>query len=142
MATINPTMFLCFAEDMPNGVHNLGSDTLKMALSNTEPTAATDTVWTDITEISAGDGYTSKGETVTIASSSQTAGIYALVGSGTVVWTSTGTIGPFQYPVLLNEDSASDSLICYYDIGSPITLNNGDSYTIDMAQTIFDDDWT
>jgi hypothetical protein len=86
MATINPTMFQCFAEDMPNGVHNLGSDTLKMALSNTAPTAATDTVWTDITEISAGSGYTSKGETVSIASSTQTAGVYALVGSGTVVY--------------------------------------------------------
>ena len=142
MATINPTMFECFSSDAMNGVHNLGSDTINMALSNTAPTHATDDEFVDITEISAGDGYTTKGDTVSIASSTHTGLVYSLVGTGTVEWTSTGTIGPFRYPILFNETATNDELICSYDIGSEITLNNGDSYIIDMAQTILDIDWT
>lgn len=142
MATITPTIFQCFAADNMNKVHNLGSDTLKMALSNTAPTHATDDEFVDITEISAGSGYTAKGETVSIASSTQTGGVYSLVGTGTVSWESTGTIGPFRYPILFNDTATNDELICSYDIGSEITLNNGDIYTIDMAQTIISNDWT
>ena len=111
MATLTATKFNCFWEDVMHGVHDLSSDQLKMALSNVAPTAATDDEFADITEISAGDGYTAGGGNVTRSSSSQSSGTYTYVGSGTVAWTSTGTIGPFQYPVLYNADAANDELI-------------------------------
>ena len=135
MATLTAVKYYCFPEDLAHGVHNLGSDVLKMALTNTAPTVATDDEFVDISEISAGDGYIAGGETVTIASSSQSSGTYSLVGSGTVGWTSTGTIGPFHYIAFYNSSAANDELICNYDCG-PITLNNGDSYTLDVATTL------
>jgi hypothetical protein len=141
MATLTSVPFYCFLEDSFEKVHNLGSDTLKMALSNTEPTQATDDELVDITEISSGSGYTAGGETVTVSTSSQSGGDYSLVTSGTVSWTSSGTIGPFRYVVLYNDTAANDELICYYDISSAITLNNGDSYTIDVGTTLLSVAW-
>src|ERR1700720_2827204 len=54
MAAFNK--FNAFVADVANKVHNLGSDTLKVMLSNTLPTSA-NAVKADITEISAGNGY-------------------------------------------------------------------------------------
>ena len=53
MATFNK--FNQFVEDLAKKVHNLNSDTLKVALSNTAPVAA-NAVFADITEISEPDG--------------------------------------------------------------------------------------
>ena len=58
MATFNK--FNQFVEDRANGVHNLGTDTLKFMLTNTAP-VATNSVKADITEITAGSGYTAVG---------------------------------------------------------------------------------
>ncbi|MGD9209255.1 MAG: hypothetical protein PVI90_00695 [Desulfobacteraceae bacterium] len=136
MATLNPVVFYCFSADLAHGVHNFSSDTLKLALTNSAPTQATDDEFSDISEISAGDGYTADGETITVSSSSQTAGVYSLVTLGTVEWESTGTIGPFRYIPLYNDDATNDELISYYDIGSNVTLYNGDRYTLDTAITL------
>jgi hypothetical protein len=141
MATLTGTPFECFLEDLAEKVHNLGSDTLKLALSNTAPTHSTDDEFADITEIT-GDGYVAGGETVTVSTSSQSGGDYSLVTSGDVSWTSSGTIGPFRYVVLYNDTSSNDELICSYDIGSEITLNSGDSYTIDCGVTLLSIAWS
>ena len=55
MASFNK--FNPFVEALAEKVHNLGSDTLKVMLSNTAPSAS-NAVKADITEISAGNGYT------------------------------------------------------------------------------------
>lgn len=136
MATLTPIRFYCFLEDLAEKVHNLGSDTLKLALTNTAPTQATDHQFSDISELSAGSGYTAGGETVTVSTSSQSSGNYSLVTSGTVVWESTGTIGPFQYVPLYNDTATNDELICYYPLAAPVTLNNGDRYVLDTAITL------
>jgi len=52
MATYNK--FQDFVEQLGLGTHNLNTDTLKVMLTNTAP-VATNTVKTDITEISAGN---------------------------------------------------------------------------------------
>jgi len=125
--------FDCFIEDVMEKVHNLGSDTLKVALTNTEPTAATDDEFTDITEISAGNGYTAGGESLTVTSSSQSSGTYSLVITSDVVWTASGSVGPFQYVVLYNETAANDELIGYWDYGSAVTLASGDTFTAELS---------
>lgn len=133
MATFNK--FECFTEDLAEKVHNLGADTLKIALTNTAPDGAADAVLADITEISAGNGYTAGGTAVTITSSAQTSGTYKLVGNDIVFTASGGSIGPFRYAVFYNDSSTSDSLIGYWDYGSSITLATGETLTVDLSPT-------
>ena len=108
------------------------SDTLKIMLSNSAP-SATNSVKTDITEITPGNGYSSGGATVTITSSTQTSGTYKLVGDD-VVFTATGAVGPFRYAVLYNDTAASKNLIGWWDYGSSISLANGETFTVDFDQ--------
>ena len=71
MAAFNK--FNQFVADTQNGVHNISSDTLKFMLTNVAP-VATNSVKADLTEISAGNGYTAGGTAVAITSSTQTGG--------------------------------------------------------------------
>lgn len=131
MATYNK--FNAFVEALAEKVHNLGSDTLKVYLSNATPDAANDAVKADLAEISAGNGYTAGGNTATQTSSSQTAGVYKLVLADPATWTATGgSIGPFRYAVLYNDTSASDNLIAWWDYGTSITLGAGDTFSVDF----------
>lgn len=132
MATFSK--FNSFVEAMAEKVHNLGSDTLKVMLTNTAPSAA-NTVKTDITEIAAGNGYTAGGESVTITASAQTSGTYKLVGND-VTWTASGgSIGPFRYVVLYNDTATNDELIGYYDYTTNLTVTSGNLFTVDFDQT-------
>lgn len=121
-----------FVENLAEKVHNLGSDTLKILLTNSAPVAS-NTVKSDLTEISAGSGYSAGGATVTITSSAQSSGTYKLVGNDVVITASGGPIGPFRYAALYNDTSAADSLIGWWDYGSSITLADGESLTIDLS---------
>ena len=131
MATF--TKFNPFVEAVAEKVHNLGSDTLKVMLTLTAPVAA-NAIKTDLTEITAGNGYTAGGNTVTITTSSQTAGLYSLIGSDVTFGPMTGSVGPLRYAVLYNDTSASDNLIGFWDYGSSITLGSGDSLVVDFDQ--------
>lgn len=102
-------------------------------LTNTAP-VATNTVAGDITQISAGTGYTTGGTAATTTSSGQTSGTYKLVLAD-VTWTATGAMGPFRYAVLYNDTSATDPLIGYWDYGSSITSQNGETFTTDFDAT-------
>ena len=131
MATF--TKFDCFAQDVGRGVHDLDTDTLKVALTNTAPDPATDAVLADITQIANGNGYTTGGATLANNAYSQTSGTGILTGDD-VVWTSvTGNMGPFRYAILYKDTSATDALIGYVDRGASLTLDgtNGDTFTID-----------
>lgn len=124
-----------FVADVHNGAHNLGSNSLKIMLTNTAPVAS-NAVKADITEIAAGNGYTAGGVTFTVSSSSQTAGTYRLIGNDPVITASGGSIGPFRYAVLYNDTQTSPAkpLIGWLDYGSSITLTTGESLTIDSNQ--------
>lgn len=131
MANFNK--FNAFVEHLAEKVHNLGSDTLKVALTNTAPSSANST-FSDITEISSGNGYTAGGTAATISSSSQTSGTYKLVLADVVFTASGGSIGPFRYAVLYNDTptSPADPLIGYWDYGSSVTLADTESFTVDF----------
>lgn len=119
---------------MAEGGHNLASNTLKILLTNTAP-VATNTVKADLTEISAGNGYSAGGPTVTVTDSSQTSGTYKLTISDVTITASGGSIGPFRFFALYNDTHASDALIGWWDYGSSITLANGESVTADFSAT-------
>lgn len=123
--------FNSFVEALAEGSHNLGSDQITVALTNTAP-VATNTQLSDITEIS----YTNlSSRNVTTASSSQTSGTYKLTLTDLVLTSSGGSTGPFRYVILFNNTSASDLLIGYYDRGSSVTVGDGETFTIDFDGT-------
>lgn len=131
MATFNK--FQPFVEHLAEGVHNLGSNQLVVALTNTAPNAADD-VLADITEIS----YTNlSSRNITTSSSAQTSGTYRLILTDLVLTASGGSVGPFRYVVIYNDTptSPADPLIGYYDYGSSITLADGETLTIDFDGT-------
>lgn len=132
MATYNK--FNQFVEDVAEKVHNLGSDSLKILLTNTAP-VATNAVKGDLTEISAGNGYSAGGAAVTITASSQTSGTYKLVGSDVVFTASGGAIATFRYAVLYNDTptSPADPLIGWWDYGAAVNITDGNSFTVDLS---------
>lgn len=124
-----------FVEDVAEKVHNLGSDTLKVALTNTAPNVSTHAGLADITEIAAGNGYTAGGTQTTQSSSAQTSGTYKLVLADIVFTASGGSIATFRYAVLYNDTSTGDRLIAYWDYGSSITVLVGETFTWDADAT-------
>lgn len=134
MATFNKIN--AFIEEIFEGGHNLGTDTLKVALTNTAPTAAS-TVWSvgAFPAPAAANGYTAGGNTLTISSSAQTSGTYKQVLADSTFTATAGGIGPFRYAIIYNS-SKSDKIVGWYDYGSSITLSNaGDSFTVDFDPT-------
>ena len=141
--------FNIFVEDFSNAKHDLfgtaGStaDTTKVMLSNTAP-VATNAVKADITEIAAGNGYSAGGSSCAGSGTRSTA-TFTLNGTN-VTWTASGgTIGPFQYVVHYNDTQTTPAkpLINWWDYGSALTLQNGDSFTVKFNNgasngTIFD----
>ena len=132
MATYNK--FNSFVEAMAEKAHNLGADTLKVALTNTAPSAS-NTVLADITQIANGNGYTTGGSTTTQSSSAQTSGTYKLVLGDVVFTASGGAMGTFQYAVLYNDTATSDELIGDWEYGSAVSLADGETFTWDADPT-------
>ena len=126
--------FNCFVEDLGRKVHNLHTDTLKVMLTNSAPSAA-NTVKADITEISAGSGYSAGGTAVASNAYSQTSGTAKLTGTDVTFTASGGSIASWRYAVLYNDTSTSDSLIGYWDYGSSRVIASGESFPIDWDAT-------
>lgn len=133
MAAFNK--FHAFVENLAEKVHDLGSDTLKVALTNSAPSTS-NAVLSDITEIS----YTyCSSRTVSVSSSSQTSGTYSLVTSDLTITASGGSVGPFRYVVIYNDTptSPADPLIGWYDYGSSITLADTENLLLDFGSSLF-----
>src|ERR1035438_503043 len=102
-----------FVADIANKVHNLGSDSLTVALTDTAP-VATNTVLANITEIS----YTNiSTRAISTTSSTQSSGTYKLILAALTL-TASGAVGPFRYVVVYNNTAGSKQLIGWYDYGS------------------------
>lgn len=125
--------FDSFVADLCTKVHNLNSDTLKICLTNTLP-VRTNTVLANITQLGAGNGYSTGGNTATFTSGVQTSGTYKLIVADVTFTASGGSIGPFEYAVLYNSTAASGNLISWFDYGTAITITSGNSFTVDLDQ--------
>lgn len=125
--------FDSFVEALAEKVHNLGADQLRVALSNSAPTAS-NSLLAQISQISYAN---CSSRALTTASSAQTGGTYALVLNDLTLTASGGQVGPFRYVILYNDTAANDELVAWYDYGSSITLNDGDTFTIDFGASLF-----
>ena len=137
MATYNK--FQDYVEQVNKAVHNWSSHTYKAALTNSAP-IATNTILSDITQISTAGGYTAGAgggltlDTVTLTEASGT----AKVTIADEVVTATGaSVGPFRYVVVYNDSATSpaDALVAWFDYGSSITLADTETFTIDFDAT-------
>lgn len=125
MAAFNK--FNSFVEAVAEKVHNLGSDTLTVALTAAaNAPASTNTQLSNLTQIS----YTNLSSRVLAGvTSSQTSGTYKL-DANDLVLTASGAVATFRYVVIYNDTATNDELICWFDHGSDVTLANGETYTI------------
>ena len=122
--------FQSFVEKLAEKVHNLGSDTLTVALTtNANAPANTDDVLVDLTEISYAN---CSARAITTSTSAETAGTYKLVLTDLTLTASGGTVGPFQWVIIYNDTATNDDLICYFDYGSEITLADGETFLLDF----------
>jgi hypothetical protein len=126
-----------FVVNLANAM-DLDSDTLKVALSNTDPTSGTNVaadgngVLANITEIS----YTNlSSRTLANVTSTQTSGTYKLSADDLTLTASGGTVAAFRYIVVYNDTptSPADPVIGYYDYGASLELNDGDTFTVDIG---------
>lgn len=128
-----------FVEHLAEGTHNLGSNQLTIALSNTAPgsegtpptgsTAAC--ILANVTQVS----YTNLStRAITTTSSAQSSGTYKLTLTDLVLTSTGGSTGPFRYVYIYNDTATSpvDALIGYYDYGSSVTLADGETFTINF----------
>lgn len=111
------------------------ANTFKVMLTNTAPVATNDT-FDDLTEISAGNGYTARGTATTITVT-RSSGTTKVAGSDVVFTASGGTIGPFRYAVLYRDTAvdATSWLWSWWDYGASITLASGETFTVDFDAT-------
>lgn len=129
------TKFNQFVQDLCTKVHNVNADTLKVMLTNTAP-VATNAIKTDITEITAANGYVAGGNTLVFSSGAQTSGTFKLIVADATFTGSGGSFGPFRYAVMYNDTPTSPAkpLIAWWDYGVSITVTNGNSFTVDLDQ--------
>ena len=122
-----------FIEQVFKAIHDLdGTHVIKCALSNTAINQ-THTLLSEVTEITAGAGYTAGGTATTPTLSESPAGTAKLVLTD-VVFTSTGAFNTFQYVIVYNDSATSplDGLIASYDHGSAVNLANTETFTVDF----------
>jgi hypothetical protein len=116
---------------------DLNTDVLEIYLSNTAPSASAHDVKADLAEITLQNGYTGGIDIENLYSES--GGVGTMTATDKTV-TATGTVGPFQYIAMFDEDVSSpvtDPLIAWWDRGGPLTLSNGETFTVDFGANVF-----
>ena len=126
------TKFHSYAARLAQGQLNLATDSIKLALSNSAPNVATGAVLTDITQISAGNGYVAGGFALAGSAITDVSGLWTRDFSDLVVTASGGAIADFRYPILFDDTIANDPLIAFSDLGAVISLSDGESYRFEF----------
>lgn len=132
-----------FVEHVNEGAHAMQTNNLRLALSATNPTGEASNPKADgngllanVTQIA----YTNltgdpTSRDITLSASSQTAGVYSLSLTDLTLTAGGGAIAAFEWIYVFNENTAVlvDPLIGVYDYGSLLTLNDGESLTVDFG---------
>ena len=137
MPTSSYNKFNQFVEDLAEGVHTHSTDQFTVALTAAaNAPVAGNSVLADLTEIS----YTNlSSRNLTTSSSGQTSGTFTQLFADLTLSASGGSVAAFRYVVIYNNTPTSplDPLVGYYDYGSDLTLQNGESLLIDFTTSTF-----
>lgn len=131
MSTFNK--FDSFVDAVSKKVHNLSSDSLKVMLTDVAP-VRTNTQKSNLTEITAANGYTAGGA-VTAQTLSNSSGTEKLVCANVTFTASGGSIAQFRYVVLYNSTATNSELISWWDYGSEVNLTTGAVFTVNFDAT-------
>jgi len=128
--------FQPFVANLANGNFNFNSDTIKVALTDTAP-LNTYSQFSSISEISAANGYSAGGATVTLTSSTQSGGTYKYIGTcANPTWTASGgSIAQFRYVVIYDATPSNKYLIGWWDYGSEVNLASGNTFYVQLDGT-------
>lgn len=131
MATYNK--FNQLAADLANGLHNLATGQLVVALTAAaDAPVASNSQLSNLTQIA----YTNlSSRNITTTSSTQTSGTYSLVLQDLTLTASGGSVATFRYVAIYNDSSADDKLICWFDLGENVTLADGASIQLQFQDT-------
>lgn len=136
MANFNK--FQCFVQDVAHALHDMKTGTAqvyKVYLTNAAPSVS-NTVYNTPADLTTANGYTASGTTIGTITGAQSGGVFKFTAGTQPAWTASGgSIGPFQYAVLYNSTSATTPLIGWWDYGTPQTLTNGNTFTINTDLT-------
>lgn len=120
--------FNSFVEAVAEKAHNLGSDSLKVALTSVAPVAG-NAVLADLTEIA----YTNLSTRALVQSgSAQSGGTYKLTITDLTLTASGGPSAAFRYVVIYNDTATNKELIGWYDRTALTTLLDGDQLVLDF----------
>lgn len=127
MGTITTAMCSTFKEELLGGVHDLDTDTLKLALIKTSPTGnygATTTNYSDVTgnsDESSGSGYSPGGGTLTSPVITLT-GTTAFVDFADEAFTNVSVSAD---GCIIYNSSQSNKAIAVFDFGGPVSATSG-----------------
>lgn len=131
------TKFNDFTYQLCKGKHNLATDRLKVALTNVAPLPSF-SVLGQITEV-AGGSYPAGGYTLDEATNrlSSNNGAAILTLADYVIEAGPSGIPTFRYLVVYNDSQTDPAkpLIGFYDYGQALSLAEGESLTLDFADT-------
>lgn len=117
-----------FTEALAKKLIDLSGAGLTVALTNTAHTST----WDELADLTQVDYTNLSSRVLTVSSCAQTAGTLKLVLTDLVLTSSGGPTGPFRYVYIYDDGSTGDKLICYFDYGSSLTLQDGDTFTLDF----------
>ncbi len=134
MATYNK--FYDYTEQLAKAKHDWSSHVYKAMFSSVAP-VATNALKGDLTDITAGNGYTAGGQALDSITVSETTGTTKLVIADEVFSASGGAYAAARYASIYNDTTSSPAkpLVCWFDYGSSFTLADGESMTLDFDAT-------
>lgn len=130
MATF--TKFNILTEHLMKGTHDLSTGSLTIALcSNASIPVVTACTLANLNTINVYTALTSR--VIQGASVLQTTGSAKLVCNDLVL-TASAAVPTFRHVVIYNDSATApaDALLGWYDYGSDVTMQNGDTFTIDF----------
>lgn len=130
--TVQYNKFRSFVAALGSELHNLGSDTLQIALCNADNAPVnSNTVLADLVQIA----YTNLStQVITTTSWSQALGLAKLILADLTL-TASGAVATFRYVVIFNQSAPNDELICWFDKGVDVSMVDTDTFLCDFNQS-------
>jgi len=131
MAAGDLTVFEESALDFINGVHNLGSDTIKVGLVDDTITPAADDEtprWADYSanEVSTAGGYTANGETLSGTGTSEADGTATFDDSGNISLSQDGSgFTDAYWAIIYNDTATNDEALAFVELDGPVSEQAG-----------------